>query len=378
MKMTDDSKIKALNYLETVQRECLQYRFGDNYESGFENMLAIQEEHFDIEEYIISQPSMTEIEKEEFRSAYAQHVQSIKPPTKFQDIQSYSILQTLFSKIEETAKRKSLITETRPTIGTAHSKEYNAFAERVPETNEFIIVFESELFTLANLLAKLVSLSLPDFNVSTESVFFNASQERIVNHVQTNKALQNRFADLVYNAIFLGQPNLTQQYYLQEPLGRMQYELLNSLELFVVGHEYGHIYCGHLKETNIIRGIIRNKPVDRISPDWEMEYEADMVGLDLLINSLDNTCFPPFSFMGPELFFTFLDLDERAFSLFSNGEEKRSMGSDTHPPTFERRKRIRQALKSSLPQNHLESYEFVSQFLENIFESLWGNFKIEH
>lgn len=371
-----NDKIKALYYLESIQRECLQNQFGDNYETIFQNMKA-PEKYFAIEKYIASQPSMTEIEKNEIIQEYAHYKQLILP-TKLQDIQSYSILQTLFSKIEDTAKTISLVTETRPTIGTAHSKEYNAFADRVPGTNEYLIVFESELFTLANLLAKLFALSLPDFNVSEQKISFNVNKERIQNHVLTEKNLQTRFADLVHNAIFRGQPNLTQQYFLQQPFEKFHYELLNSLELFVVGHEYGHIYCGHLQESNLIKKNVRDNTVERISPDWEMEYEADLIGLRLLINSLDHRCLPPFSFLGPELFFTFLDLDERASTLFYEGEEKRSSGSDTHPPTSERRNRIRKALKSALPKDHIISYEYLSEFLENIFEALWNNFKINY
>ena len=81
------------------------------------------------------------------------------------------------------------------------------------------------------------------------------------------------------------------------------------------------------------------------------------------------------SYLGAELFFTFLDIDERAHNLFSSGKEKHSSGSESHPPTLERRKRIRIALKNSLPANHIESYEYLSFFLENVLEALWDNLK---
>jgi len=373
--MTVDTKTKVLNYLEDFQKECLYERFGENYEAEFINLETAKAKKFDIEKYFASQPSMTETEKKDFREAYTLQIQSIKPPTKFQDIQSYLILQTLFAKIEQTAKKITLEAMRKPVIGTAHSKEYNAFAEKVPGTNEYLIVFEGELFTLANLLVKLFALSLPDFKMTNKNVSFNFEKERIVNHIQTNPLLQRRFADLVYNAIYLGQPNKTEQYYLEESFGKLQYELLNSLELFVVGHEYGHIYAGHLNDTNLITRMVGKKNVERIAPEWEMEYEADMIGLSLLLHSLDEANLPPFSYLGPELFFTFLDLDERAYNLFSEDEEKRSLGTESHPPTFERRRRIRQTLKNSLPKSHLKSYGYLSDFLENIFEALWENFK---
>lgn len=373
--MTADTKIKVLNYLEGIQRECLQNRFGANYEEEFIKMQLAKEKNFDIESFLAAQPSMTDAEKKEFKVEIDLHKKNIKPYTKFQDIQSYSILHALFDKIEATAKKIPLDEIAKPIIGTALSKEYNAFAEKVPNTEEYLIVFEGELFTLANLLAKLFALSLPDFKITLDGVSFNFKKERIENHVQTNPTLRKTFADIVYNAIYHGQPNKTEQYYLSGQFGKLHYELLNSLEMFVVGHEYGHIYCGHFNEANLIKKIVGKKSLDRISPEWEMEYEADMVGLLLMMNSLDNTCLPPFSFLGPELFFTFLDLNDRANNLFSEGIERRSFGCDSHPPTFERRNRIRQNLKNSLPQDHLESYESLSEFLENIFEVLWADFK---
>lgn len=375
--MSSETIKRSLEYLESIQRECLQIRFGDTYEDDFQKLEQEKETKFDIEKYFASQPSMTEREKNEMRIGYAKSKKSIQLQTKFESIQSYSILKTLFNTIETTAKNISLKTKNKPIIGTAFSKEYNAFAEKVPNTDEYLIVFEGELFTLSNLLAKLIALCLPDFKITENAVSFSFEVNRIRRHIQSNEVLQNRFADLVYNAIYLGQPNKTQQYFLDEPFGKLQYELLFSLELFVVGHEYGHIYCGHLNDNNLIKQLHNGTSIQRISPDWTMEYEADRIGLVLLLHSLTHNNLFPFSFLGPELFFTFLDIDERANNLFANGKEKRSYGSDTHPPVIKRRNRIRYQLKRSLPKEHLESYEVVSAFLENVVELLWENFKMK-
>lgn len=374
-KMSRETIKRSLEYLESIQRQCLQIRFGDTYEDDFYKLEHAKETNFDIEKYFASQSSMTEPEKNEMRKSYAKSKESIQLQTKFESIQSYGILKTLFDTIEATAKNISLETKNKPIIGTAFSKEYNAFAEKVPNTDEYLIVFESELFTLSNLLAKLIALCLPDFKIKKDGVSFSFEVNRIRNHIQTNEVLQNRFADLVYNAIYLGQPNKTQQYFLDEPFGKLQYELLFSLELFVVGHEYGHIYCGHLNDSNLMTQLHNGKSIQRISPDWKMEFEADRIGLTLLLSSLKSNSLFPFSFLGPELFFTFIDIAERANNLLANGMEKRSYGSDTHPPVIKRRDRIRYQLKKSLPIEHLESYEFVSVFLENVVELLWENFK---
>jgi hypothetical protein len=108
-----------------------------------------------------------------------------------------------------------------------------------------------------------------------------------------------------------------------------------------------------------------------------MEYEADYLGLMLMLKSVgeDVERLPPFCFLGPELFFTFLDIEERSFSFFSLGKDNRSKGSIKHPPTSERRKRIKNYLNQSLPEFHKETYNALSEFLENVLEVLWENVK---
>lgn len=187
--------------------------------------------------------------------------------------------------------------------------------------------------------------------------------------------MRERFSELVRHAIFSSIPNESPQYFLSGHATNLHFTLLQSLELFVVGHEYGHITAGHLKESNLRSHDINGKRIERITPNWEMEFEADRIGLFLLIKSCNENSLMPFCYLGPELFFTFLDLSERANNLLHLGKERRACGSDTHPPIYDRRKRVRQIFKDSMPSNRLESYSVASGFLENVFESLWATFK---
>ncbi len=372
--MTRDNRQFALKCLEEIQKDCLQIRFGDDFDAQFQKFQALKKKAFNIEDYFASQPSMSEHDKEQMRQQFQVEFQSTMP-TKYQDIDGYSILTKLFQTIETTAKHLSLTITSQPIIGTAYSKEYNAFAAKVPTTDEHLIVFEGELFILANQLAKIVAQCLPDFKISDESVSFSFKTDRIKNHILTNKILQQRFADLVENGIRKEQATKMKQYYLQEPYGRLQWELLNSLELFVVGHEYGHIVLGHLANSSTFKCIIKQKEVEKISPSWTMEYEADLMGVTLLINTMNQESMAPFCYCGAELFFTFLDLVDRVISFFDNGKEERSEGSQSHPPPLERRERIRLALKTLLHPSHLESYQVTSEFLETVYEELWSKYK---
>jgi len=369
---------KGLKYLEEIQKDCLQKRFKDNYEAAFQKMQANRGINFDFEKYFESQPSMTQLDKAEFKKSRKTNMSVPKLQTKYEDFGSFTILKTIFDKIESSADKLNMGVSQKPILGTALSKEYNAFAVKVPDLEEYLIIFEGELFILSNLLAKIIALSLPDFNMSDESVSFSLEKSRILNHIQTHPGLQELFTDFVQNVISQAQPTKTMQYFLHESLGVMQYTLLNSLELFVVGHEYGHIYAGHLNDSNLNDFLHFGENASRISLDWEMEFEADLIGLNLLLNSLNDKSLHPFSYLGPEMFFTFLDISERANNLFNIGKETRFEGGGTHPPSFERRNRVRQLLRENLPETHLESYNYTSQFLEDVMELHWNNFKIQN
>ena len=80
-------------------------------------------------------------------------------------------------------------------------------------------------------------------------------------------------------------------------VGKLHYELLNSLELFIVGHEYGHIFAGHLDNAILVKSMFGDDEFSKIIPDWQMEYEADFYGVNLLVNLGESRNLLPFSIL---------------------------------------------------------------------------------
>jgi len=372
--MTENQE-KAIRCLEDFQEESLIERFGKDYLSKYNNVQGLTKNTDFFNEYFKSQLNLSDEEKKDFTKNYNNSLKSCIVQTKYELPQSILILSSLFDKVDVAATKLSYQLNKKPFIGTAFSNEFNAFAARVPETEESLLVFESELFTLCNLLAKIIASCLPDFKIDENGVSFNCQNTRIKNHIDTNPKIKERFKDFVINAIINSSPNGTKQYFLSAIVSKLHYELLSSLELFIVGHEYGHIYAGHIDKALVKKGINSNEQLELISPDWQMEFEADFYGLNLLVNTDNAEKFLPFSILGPELFFTFLDIFERANALVKRGTETHSKGSKEHPPTIERRNKIRKYLENSLPKSHLDSYQVASEFLENVMEILWADFK---
>ncbi|WP_440956116.1 hypothetical protein ACSAZK_03970 [Methanosarcina sp. Mfa9] len=110
---------------------------------------------------------------EEFKKIYPEvdfneienYMEKTDLPTIYENPDTYSILFDLFEQIEKSAKELLSRLPMRPLIGTLPSGKVNAMAIKVPDTDEFMVVFEDQLFTFANLIAKIIAQSIP-FNPS--------------------------------------------------------------------------------------------------------------------------------------------------------------------------------------------------------------------
>ena len=186
--------------------------------------------------------------------------------------------------------------------------------------------------------------------------------------------MQKRFDELVVYGILQGKPTLTPQYNLEENYWSIHYPLLKSIEFFIVGHEYGHILAGHLdSQANMRLGSV-DQNIKQDFEAWDQEFEADARGFELMINTVEKDQFP-FSFLGAELFFIFLDLDERISCFWNEGTEKISTGTMHHPPSRDRRDHIIKLAQSVLSPDWLEVYMAMSNAMSEIVESLWENLK---
>ena len=90
------SKEKAIEYLEEIQAECLQSRFGKNYLSQFENLINKTDDRAFLDSYLKSQPSISNEDRDQLLKSYTHEKESVFLYTKYEIPQSYIILKTVF------------------------------------------------------------------------------------------------------------------------------------------------------------------------------------------------------------------------------------------------------------------------------------------
>jgi hypothetical protein len=365
-----------IEFLENIQLDCIKKRFGNDYEKEILRLVDFNSKlisdsfinrfksFYNLSDHDITE--LSDLASENFRNIkvlntkYSIHAQNL-------------ILDSLFQKIYNTVVRLKYTVQDTPFAGTAVSGEYNAFACIHPTSHEKLIVFESELIIVANLFCKIIALSIP-IDIKDNNVGFSIDLKSLEEHLDRNKHIIEKFTELFYYTIYKGFPSNAKQYFIQSSHQKLFYELLNSFELFIIGHEYGHVLAGHLSNKVFIRKI-SGVNINIIETNWKEEFEADSIGLNLLLNSLDKSNLGPFCYLGPEIFFIFLDLIDRISSYLNEGLEISDAGSITHPPSVDRKLAIREYLNNSLKSDDYIAYRMVSDFVNDIANTLWNKLK---
>ncbi|MEV6632070.1 hypothetical protein AB0M54_15100 [Actinoplanes sp. NPDC051470] len=258
-------------------------------------------------------------------------------PTKFEHPFAYAMMRTLTRHIEKVLADHDIGLPSRPRFGTLATGQVNAMTVAVPGGGHLVLL-ENELLTFANLICKAIVLACPA--TEAEDGWFGFSTEAPA-HLDEDDTAVVRFTETLLAYLVDGRPAAAPQYL----LGSWRQQIVTSLlrdavELFVVGHEYGHIIGGHLGSARLrSAGVV---PVEQVDYAWQQEYEADYIGVHLGVLAMREKIEvdADYAFCGFEIFFSALDIMDRAASLLQFGDESaRRLGS--HPPSFDRRATLR-------------------------------------
>jgi len=298
-------------------------------------------------------------------------LENIELPTKYEDPITYILISKLAKRIEESADDLSIPIAYRPIIGTLPTGRVNAMAIAVPSSDEFIIVFESGLFIFALLLSKALNMSIPFKGTQENKLTFSYDIAEVTKKIDANPEIVNRFRQVLFAYLLEGRPSAAPQYILEEPYMNMAEILIDSMELFVMGHEYGHIINNHFLDKKTITSSLGNENVNEIILDWKQELEADAIGIKLMIHAMQkNGMDLALSYWGADFFFSCHEIIERSISILHTGKEENII-IDSHPPVHLRRQNLRNILTSSLPEDVSKGIIKFVITTEQILEILW-------
>ena len=235
----------------------------------------------------------------------------------------------------------------RPLVGHLQTGQINAVSMRVPGGSDgYLVLLEDEMPLFASKLSKAVAWAIPhDPADSTGNMSFRFNVDHVTERIEADPEVAERFADIVVTYAIDGSLQRAGHHLVPPGYLNLASMLRDSLEYFVLGHEYAHILLNHLDATPARKGVLPAAEAETLAYSWAQEIDADWMGMVLSINAvIDHEHLDiDFGYLGIGLFFDALDVMDRAVALLQTGDENaRQLGS--HPPSDLRKQRLRDFL----------------------------------
>jgi hypothetical protein len=295
-------------------------------------------------------------------------------PTRFEEPATYGIVKDLAESVENSMKDilGVMPIRPRPAIGTLPTGQVNAMAIRVPNTDEHVIVFESQIFNFCLLFSKAVTLALPFKGNEDGFIKMSTDMDDVRQRIEAEKEITQRFFEVVAAYVIEGTPGDAPPYLPPEPWGTVAGAFRDAMEFFIMGHEYSHILLQHTAQGEKTAALLGGDQAEVLAWSHQQEIDADGLGVFLLMGSADVKLDPAMSFVGVSLFFGALAIVERAVTLLHFGEE-RQLSSRTHPAHTERLRSARDAALACpfVPEKDHVGVVQLAEVIDTITETLW-------
>ena len=196
--------------------------------------------------------------------------------------------------------------------------------------------------------------------------------QKIKKVIKSDSELRVFFYDVLYTTLITGDPHKMRPLNLSlEKVGFKEY-LLQSAEIFVLGHEFGHINRGHFDIKSMVNAQFGGRKLKINSKSWQQEFAADLSGFEYVTAMGTKDPFEiSVSYCGASLFLTCQDIIERAL-LRLTSEDNHRTGSDTHPPPNLRRAALDDIFRTLVGfRNANATIKIYEETIAYILCSLW-------
>jgi hypothetical protein len=295
-------------------------------------------------------------------------------PSRFEDPNAYAIMLSLEREIRDAAAEFSNELPSNIVLGTLPTGQVNAITVKVPDSEDYLVLFESQLFTFCLLMSKAITGALLTEEKEGKFFKFSTDEEHWKSMIASRPVIRERFYEVLVAYLVTGRPANAKPYFVPKNHEVIVSSLLTPMELFILGHEYGHVIGGHLEHSQLAKRMISSIEVDLTLQNWEQEFQADALGLQLALSaSIKEGYDIGLSYWGADFFFKCVQLVERGLAILTDNTVG---GSDTHPPSSERQKALRRSLSERLgeqqargPLHLADTIDRLSDYLMTTVES---------
>jgi hypothetical protein len=297
----------------------------------------------------------------------------IQNPHPLEDPNWHFVLKDLTSSIENTMTKLSMPYPNKYLFGSLPLGQVNAMVVSVPSSSYVLILFNDGLFGYANLISKVFATAFaPKF---TDHVLeWNNSKEDCEKEIISNKSVFERFDDILIAYLVKGHPHNAKPYMPDREVSILATFFRESIEVFVLSHELGHVIAGHLNNAEKHNTLLRGIKVQEINYNWENELEADAHALTITAATMENRgSARSTSLCGINILFLSMEAIERGLQILSTGKYKKIIDvSSSHPPSYVRQQSLKNVLKKIVGDLNSERMLDMSNISDFIFDIMWS------
>jgi hypothetical protein len=289
--------------------------------------------------------SATELDNWQRRAvAGIERAHAVPRITPFQDPIDQMLLSNVAVAIQERiAKISNAAVPSKAILASLPIGQMNALTLKLDQTDEYLVLFQRGLFGLLNLVSRLLVAAWP-CEAPDQPLRFVATRQEFERELSQMADPGRQLAAVLEHSLIGGNPNSFPVLPLSPARSGMKEAILLNAEIFVLGHEYGHIERGHFDLDRRIEANVAGRNRSLISRSHKEEFAADLSGIEYL--TAFGTQSPQelyLSYCGACFFLSCQDLVEAALAQLA-GNNVGHRARDTHPTAALRKNAITKAL----------------------------------
>lgn len=224
-------------------------------------------------------------EDEEWQSYYGEMQQRFldtQVPTAAENPVGYSILRDIVKDVQRAMARLDLRVPEAVAFGTLPTGQINGIACVVP-AGGLIVAIDDGLFTFVHSLAKAVA-AFYKATMGPNGLEIVLIESDLAQAVRTNEEGNLRWLETLVAAFVYKWPNIAPLRPIIDDRTYLIHMLVNSVETFIVAHEFGHLILGHYERNAFSseQRLLTDIEVKQLNTIQREELEADRLGLKLL------------------------------------------------------------------------------------------------
>lgn len=311
---------------------------------------------------------------EEWKSRILKHIPNPYKtlPSKYQDPVTYYILSLRIKRISDAANYLDLTDTPHVYYGTVPLGRINAVIDQAQNVeNEVVIVFHNGVFNFGNVVSKIVARVL-DVRIGKQGQFqLDLAIPELRKNIQADPTIVTDLAEFLIVYAKYAEPGMAHSDVLPKVTGTFSQNLYEAYELFLVGHEYGHVIAEHLSAGAGEKAYLGAEDVSEIIFEQKQELQADAIGLMLTERAIGNENGGlSRALAGATLSFVSEQIICESLSMLSTGTTSRYPENLSHPPPLVRLENLRKIVaykQDEIATNALE----ISFAIEGAIDEAW-------